>query len=364
MNRITLLIVLLIFFVGCKKKQPPQNCIEYIDSLEINLDGNKLKTVLIDLAQENNIRPYSLFYDEHLIVLNKKGSFYAFWLDCFERDKIYESMLNTINFKKAFVAFDELYGVDSKNQAFKFDNIAHKWINLSYDLPFYNSASIYENKKYLCYSVCHGEFGGTVFFYNKSTEKITFVPATCVVSIMEFQDGGFYIVSNLAHLSGTSDIIKIENPDLLYEFPDSLNNRDKWDERFIYRPIIYSDTSIYNNQVIHIYDAWETLITAGFRIKEETYFLTEKYIEFQPKTFLSKLIDDSLVFINTPDTIFSNLPASHGEITRKLNDKTVIDYTFFADDPKEWKEVEHRNLLLTTFIITDSTLIRLNWKNR
>jgi len=77
---------------------------------------------------------------------------------------------------------------------------------------------------------------------------------------------------------------------------------------------------------------------------------------------LTKLKNGSLLFVNTVDTIFSGLPASNGEITRKVNNNIVIDYTKFANDPKDWAEDDRRNLLLTTFIMSETSLIRINWK--
>ena len=367
--------------VCCQNKNSTGDCIEYIDSLKINLENTTLRVALIDLVQESNVRPYSIFFDNHLIVLNKKNSFYAFHLDCLVRDTIYEQKLNTKEFKKAFTALGNLYRIDAINQAFKYEDKTAKWIK-SNNLPLFNSTPIYENDKYICYTVCHGEFGGYVFFYNKYTEKITFVPATCAVSLIEQQSGGFYIVSNLSHMIGRSYIKSIENPDFLFKMPDSLNYYDNyWDEISLYRSIMSADNTIRDNQIRdiflidengdyiqkpqYVFEIWEKLITAGFKIKDENYYITENYGvlngSFYIKTDLTKLYNDSLVIINTADTIFSELPSSHGEITRKINNNTVIDYTQFANDPKDWSESKFRNLLLTTFIINDTTLIRINW---
>ena len=77
---------------------------------------------------------------------------------------------------------------------------------------------------------------------------------------------------------------------------------------------------------------------------------------------MTKLTNGSLLIVNTVDTLFSGLPASNGEITRKVNNNIVIDYTKFANDPKDWAEDDRRNLLLTTFIMSETSLIRINWK--
>jgi hypothetical protein len=361
MRRTTFILAVVIILIGCQQRHSSNDCITFIDSMKIILDNSEVQVSLIDLAQEQKIRPYTIIYGNHLIVLNKADSFYSFTTDCFERDTKFENKLNSQRFKKALVITDTLYGIDSVNQAFKFDKSNHNWIKRSEQLPLFNSEPICETDKYICYSICQGEYGGLVFFYNKITQKITFAPATCAVSLMKFKDG-FYIISNLAHMQGSSDIVKIENPDLLYVLPDSLNMRNKWDFIINYYPIL-CDKTISKKQITPVFEDWEKLISSGFKIKGKNYFLTKMMYKEEWRTYLSRFENDSLRVINTSDTIFADLPASHGEITRKTNNQTVIDYTLFAEDSKDWIESEERNLLLTTFILTDSTLIRINWTN-
>jgi len=366
MKRTSIILVIIIIFIGCHNRDSSDdNCISYIDSLKINLENSELQVSLIDLAQEHKIRPYTLIYDNHLIVLNKADSFYSFTTDCFQRDIRFENRLNSQRFKKSLIISDTLYGIDSVNQSFRFDENRSTWVKQSRELPFFNSAPICETDKYICYSICHGEFGGIVFFYNKINQRITYAPATCTVSLMKFNDG-FYVVSNLAHLSSFTYVNRIDNPDSLYVLPDSLYKADKFD-RIYYT--IFNDTSFYK-QITPIFDDLGKLISSGFRIKGESYFLTKMNIsderrtyKYRRKTYLSKIANDSLIVINTTDTIFSSLPASNGELTRKNKSQTVIDYTLFANDTKNMKESDERNLLLTTFILTDTTLIRLNWKD-
>lgn len=361
MKQIATILTLVIFMTGCMQKHSSdKDCISYIDSLKITLDNHEIRVSLIDLSQEQLIRPYTLIYNNHLLVLNKADSFYSYTTDCFKRDIRFETRLNSQRFKKAFVISDTLYGIDSVNKAFRFDENSNKWIEQLKELPLFNSEPIYETEKYICYSICHGEFGGLVFFYNKINSKITFAPATCAVSLMKYKNG-FYIISNLAHMMGSTDIVRIDNPDLLYILPDSLYKPEKWDRIINYYPIL-CDTSISNKQIIPIYDEWEKLITSGFRISGKNYFLTNMMFMDKWRTYLTKFESDSLNVIRTSDTIFSALPASHGEITRESNSWTLIDYTLFADDPIDWKESEDRNLLLTTFMLTDSTLTRINWR--
>jgi len=374
MNKVTVLILSLIFIVGCQRKTSTGDCIEYIDSLKINLENTTLRVALIDLTLKNNIRPYTIFFDNHLIVLNKQDSFYTFHLDCFNRDTIYEKKLNTKEFKKAFVAFDNLYGIDVNNQAFRYENKTAEWVK-SNNLPLLNNTPIYENDKYICYRVFSLKMGGFVFFYDKQTEKTTFVPADHAVSLMEQRLNGFYIVEQWGEIGHGSSITKIENPDSLFRLSDTLSYYDNiWEEMDFYYSVMQANTTIENKKYsnlavfgeeissqtsdIYIYGIDEKFITSGFKIKDDNYFILNNYKDI----YLTKLQDDSLVVINTVDIVFSGLPSNEGEITRKINNNTIIDYSHSShDDSKSWFENEYSNHLLTTFIINDTTLIRINW---
>ena len=83
MKKLSILILSLILIIGCQNNHSTRNCIEYIDSLKINLENTTMRVTLIDLVQDYNVRPYSIFFDNYLMALNKKGFFYVFHLDCF-----------------------------------------------------------------------------------------------------------------------------------------------------------------------------------------------------------------------------------------------------------------------------------------
>lgn len=317
-----------------------------------------MKVALIDLAQENYIKPYSIFYDNYLIVLNSKNSFYTFHLSCFERDEQYEKKLNKQRFEKAFVISDILYGVDSCNQAYKFDNITYKWVKQFEELPLFNSEPIYENDKYICYSICYGEFGGLVFFYNKNNRRITLIPANCYTCLMEYDDN-YYLITSLSHKDGWSNIICIENPDSLLELPDSLNKYDKWNIIDSYYPILKNNDK--DHPIHEVTSQWTKIIMSGLRIDNENYYITNMSYDYNWETYLTKLVEDSLIIIETPDTIFSRILTSNDEITRKVKGQTVFDYPSFIRD-SEGKTPGYTKALLNTFIINDTSLIRINWK--
>ena len=382
------ILLFFIFTVGCRNdKNYERNCIDYVDSLRINLDNVNLRVAFIKPELNSKVRPYAFVYDNHLIVLNKQGAFYTFTMDCFERDIVFEDKLNRMYFKRAFVLEDSLYGVDENNVSFLYNESKKKWDKVEIALPFGNATPMYEDEKYVCYSVCHGEFGGAVFFYNKESHQTTFFPTNCAICVMRKKDG-YYIISNLAHMIGGSTIVGVSSPDSLFKFSDSLFINNGWKE--MYEKKIYelttNDTSVNSESFSLDFRGSEKLISSGFTCGDNYYFLTQMA---KNKTYLTKLQYDStgvtkkiksiiehpsrnkyyrivlrhdeLDTISVPDIIFHDLPASHGEITRKTSDITIINYTHIAKNPDDWSEYSYRNLLVTTFIQRDSSLIRIDW---
>jgi len=383
-----ILFSLFLFFIitaGCRNDRDyKRNCIDYVDSLRINLSNGNLQVAFIKPELNSKVRPYAFVYDNHLIVLNKQGVFYTFTIDCLKRDTVFEKKLNLINFKRAFVLENSLYGVNEDDVSFQYNELKKNWDKIEIALPFGNATPVYEDEKYVCYSVCHGEFGGAVFFYNKTLHQTTFFPANCLVSVMKKKDG-YYIISNLAHGFGGSSITGISNPDSLYKFSDSLFVNDGWKEMHeqkVYK-LITNDTTVNSESFSRDFRGSEKLISSGFIYKDNYYFLTqmgrdktyltklrydstgatkkiESILEFPNSKYKFILRNDELDTIPVPDSIFYDLPASRGEITCKINDITIINYRYFdTDDCSE--EYLNRNLLVTTFLQRDSSLIRIDW---
>ncbi len=85
--------------------------------------------------------------------------------------------------------------------------------NFKYGIPLYNDST------YDVYGCSLGEFGGSVFFREKLTNKYYSYPATAVQQVLKYK--GNYIVSSfLAHMTGFSDYLSINDPTKLYELKD------------------------------------------------------------------------------------------------------------------------------------------------
>jgi hypothetical protein len=361
MRNITTILIIFSIFTGCRYiKDSSQECIEFADSLTIKIDKHRIKVALIDLKQDAKICPYTLLIYNRLIVLNMTGTFYAFNLDCIHRDYDFEKRINKIKLRDAFVLSDTIYGLDSLGYTFYYNIEKEHWIRKR--IPFSNYEPIFENDKYICYSLFHGEFGGYVFFLNKALKRITFTPTSLnTVGIIE-KDSGFYIVSKLDFFHKCAAIDYVENPDLLFNMSDSINNKN-WSDKsdfFTFK----TSSPILKNKTINIFFSNEKLLTSGFKINNENLFLLSSPNKDKRDYNINNLAlmkNDSLILVKTLDTIFSQLPATNMEITKKVKNYTIID--FVGNIPKSMKIVglNENPELVVTYLLGDTSLIRINW---
>lgn len=89
---------------------------------------------------------------------------------------------------------------------------------------------LYEDEKYVVRKTCGGEWGGSVWFKNKSTGIEYSADATCPVSVNKL-DSKYYVTASLAHLTGSCRVLEISEPDSMAIFkmppPRSKKGRKK-----------------------------------------------------------------------------------------------------------------------------------------
>ena len=83
---------------------------------------------------------------------------------------------------------------------------------------------LYEDSSYFVYACCAGEFGGSVFFRNKTNGKIYSYYATCASQVLRFR-GQYVVCNNLAHLSGSTDFLVVPDPEALFMLTDIKQQR-------------------------------------------------------------------------------------------------------------------------------------------
>jgi hypothetical protein len=132
----------------------------------------------------------------------------------------------------------------------------------------------FQDENYTVRKTCSGEWGGTIWFKNKMTGVEYSCGATCPVIVNKIE-GKYIVTSSLAHLSGFSEVMEIDNPDSLavFKFPKPKSKKGK--NRIYYigddeskatkgRNILVDTIGLltivsfpFNGQLFHIVTNWE-----------------------------------------------------------------------------------------------------------
>lgn len=204
---------------------------------------------------------------------------------------------------------------------------------------------LYEDNTFYVYGCCAGEFGGSVFFLNKLTNKTYSYFATCASQILKFKDQ-YVVCNNLAHLSGSMSFLFVPDPTKLYELTDEKQkNHCNW----------YVEVDTLKNY-------WETSPIGGVNFYRGAYS-TMSLISFIVKDSLySFLSNDSTTFIavHKSDTILErqrifNKPIRfHQTHIIKAGNKLVCLYQLTGGSPLAAYTLTGRN---SGLIVIDSNKI-------
>lgn len=193
--------ILLTAFIACSNRQQDIKAKEF--------------AVVVKSIKGDTIISSAVYYDGHIICLQADSK--VFVLDTtFNRNdsltaqfsKLKVQYLHTYNDTILLLTDKDIFYLDTSFLLKKYNNRPFK-----YGLPNYNDSA------YDIYACSAGEWGGSVFFLDKQTNKTYSYPATAVQQVLKFKDN--YIVSSfLPHLSGFSDYLSIKDPTKLYELKD------------------------------------------------------------------------------------------------------------------------------------------------
>jgi len=153
--------------------------------------------------------------------------------------------------------------------------------------------AFYEDEHYSVYRKCRGEWGGAVIFENKQSGNKYICATTCPVTINRFNDV-YYVTNTLHHLSASTEILEIRNPeklkpatteDLLRKFFEDVSTLGA--ERIIKQyqtSCLYS--FVYNNRLYHITADKEGTFVS--EIAEGTFKKLQQLSTYQLLTYDSK----------------------------------------------------------------------------
>jgi hypothetical protein len=155
----------------------------------------------------------------------------------------------------------------------------------------FQDTTFFEDDKYVVRKTCSGEWGGSVWFKNKTTGIEYSCSASCPVVINKI-DGNYIVSATLAHLSGSSEIIEIENPDSLDIFIMPKPSAKKG--KIIYR-YVGDDESRSTKGTTMLLDSIGIQTLASFPYNGQLYHVITDF----DKTFLTQVENGRFVTLDT-----------------------------------------------------------------
>jgi hypothetical protein len=250
-----------------------------------------------------------------------------------KRDIEFEKEINTQKFEYHWIIDGQLVG--RVKDKYYFWNSENKWTKYDRFIPLKNQPKLFEDNNYISFCDCHGEWGGTVYFYNKLTGKIYFTEATCANSILKKDE--YLVLSHLGHMMGSSDLKSIRFPDNL-----STADTDKISKTYKGQALGYTDNS---KEYKIVFDYWDIQIFSSFIIRGKTIYM----VYWHNRTFLAEIENNVIKIINP---LFNKELYTHDPITTTYNDIVLMNLDFYGIASE--REV-------SCIIIKDEQLIKLDW---
>jgi len=256
---------------------------------------------------------FSVMYNNHIISLFENGKFACYDIKSFERNTDFEKQLNSRKFETHWI-IDKKLVAQSRNQKFVWDE--KKWTKLNNNTPLKNQPKLYDDSEFIVFRDCHGEWGGTIYFYEKSTGKTFFTESTCANTVIKTNEG-YQILAHLGHMMGSSEIKIIPDPRKLTQAqPNEINKTKNGDA------LGYTDKS---NAFTNKLDLYGIQIFSTFHHNnEEIYVVNNNEVKL---TFLAKIKNNEIEIVHP--LFFYNL-YTHHPITTQYGEYTIINLDFYG----------------------------------
>jgi hypothetical protein len=281
----------------------------------------------------------SAIYQERLISLFEPGVFVCHSIPSMERDTAFEDKINTKKFSYHWVVNGELVGL-SKGRYYVF-NADTGWTERASQLPIKDWPILYDDDDYLCFCDNKGEWGGTIYFFNKATGKIYYTGASGANTVYK-NNGSYFVLPHSGHFEGFTGLKEISDPSKLSETNMDEINRNQKPE---INALGTKDKSKASRMILD-YAGIEFL--SSFIRGNKTIYI----VRLRESAFLAE-IDNNVIKIVNP--LFNNNLYYHDPITRVYGDTTLINLDF-------WAIAREREI--SGIIIQGNTLIKYNWKQQ
>jgi hypothetical protein len=242
---------------------------------------------------------FSVIYKNRIVSLFEPGKFACYDLTM-NRDMEFERKLNEKTFKYHWI-IDNTLVAKSDDSLYTWAE-EKGWVSFQNKNPMEDQPKLFEDNRYVVYFHCHGEFGGTIYFYDKLTEDIYVTEATCPNSVNK-QDNKYLVLSTLGHMMGNMELKSIANPSTLPKLKDLKKLKlEGWAKS----NIGYADSS---NNSKKEFEYYGILSFSSFKRKGELLY----WIHWNDFNFLAA-IDNNIISVVDPlfikDEIYTHDPVT------------------------------------------------------
>jgi hypothetical protein len=181
-------------------------------------------------------------------------------------------------------------------------------------LPLKKQPKLFEDNEFIVFGDCHGEFGGTVYFFDKASKETYFSESTCANSVLK-KDGNYLVLAHLGHMMGSSEIKSISDPRKLTKVKKSEINKTKDGQ-----PLGYTDKSGAYQKLLDIYGIQ---LFSTFKYSERELYI----IYLNEITFLAEIEGNEIRIVHP---LFNNEIYTHDPVTNSYGDYTLMNLDFYG----------------------------------
>lgn len=279
---------------------------------------------------------YSVIYEDILVSLFRNRKFVCHNLVNLQRDIDFEKILNTKKFKYHWIINNELGGL-SGNTIFIWNK--NKWEKAKTKFPLKSQPKLFEAPEFIVFGDCHGEFGGTVYFFDKTSGETYFTESTCANSVYK-KEGKYVVLAHLGHSMGSSEIKLIDDPRKLTKAKKGEINKIKDGGA-----LGYADKS---GAYQKLFDFYGIQLFSTFKYGERQLYI----VHLNELTFLAEIKGTEIQIVHP---LFDNEIYTHEPVTNSYGKYTLINLDFYGTALD--KEV-------SVIIIDENKITKLDWNEK
>ena len=189
-----------------------------------------------------------------------------------------------------------------------------KWNRFKSKFPLKKQPKLYEDDEFVVFGDCHGEWGGTVYFYDKASGNTFFTESTCANSVTK-KDDRYLVLAHLGHMMGLSEIKSIATPRKLTKAKKREINKTKNGGA-----LGYTDQSKEQERPLEFYGIQ---IFAAFQYEERQLYV----VHLNQLTFLAEITGTEIQIVHP---LFDNEIYTHNPVTNSYGNYTLMNLDFYG----------------------------------